>query len=230
MAKTKAPLLIFDVNETLLDLKPLSRRINAVLSNERAFDLWFTTLLHYSLVETVTANHEDFSNIARATFKMTAEKFEKILSEEEIVDILNLIRKLPAYNDVVPGLNNLKEAGFKMVALTNGNLATAKAQLEFAELTEYFTEIISVDSAKAFKPKRTPYEYVLKKFGVSPQQSVLIAAHGWDILGAQRAGLKTCFIRRPGKSLYPLAEKPNFQAANLLDLSKKIIQEGALLF
>ena len=80
-------LLIFDVNETLLDLKPLARRINATLSNDWAFELWFTSLLHHSLVETLSGNHEDFSKIAKATFEMTASKFKKIIPDAEIDSI-----------------------------------------------------------------------------------------------------------------------------------------------
>ena len=78
----KPKLILFDVNETLLDLKPLARRINASLSSDLAFDLWFSSLLHYSLVETVSGHHEDFSKIAQATFEMTAAKFKKVIAED----------------------------------------------------------------------------------------------------------------------------------------------------
>ncbi|WP_295178102.1 hypothetical protein [uncultured Christiangramia sp.] len=42
--------LIFDVNETLLDLSPLKESINKALGIEYAADIWFAELLQYSLV------------------------------------------------------------------------------------------------------------------------------------------------------------------------------------
>ncbi len=77
----KPQLLIFDVNETLLDLSPLKDSINSALENDLGFEVWFPQLLHYSLVETLTGNYRDFSEIAAAVFKMTAEKFNKNFSD-----------------------------------------------------------------------------------------------------------------------------------------------------
>ncbi|PHQ29163.1 MAG: haloacid dehalogenase type II [Leeuwenhoekiella sp.] len=218
----KPKLILFDVNETLLDLKPLARRINTTLSNNLAFDLWFSSLLHYSLVETTTGNHEDFSKIAKATFEMTALKFKKVVPEEEIESILGLIKKLPPHPDTVEALQVLKQKGFRMAALTNGNPTVAQEQLAFAEIKQFFERIFSVDEAGAFKPNPKPYIFVLDQLKVKPQETMMVAAHGWDITGARRAGLQTAFIARDGKFKYPLAEAPTFDCKDLKDLVKRL--------
>ena len=52
-------LLIFDVNETLLDLKPVQESVGSVLEGRRELvPLWFTTMLHYSLVTTATGKYQ----------------------------------------------------------------------------------------------------------------------------------------------------------------------------
>ena len=43
----------------------------------------------------------------------------------------------------------------------------------------------------------------------------MVAAHGWDIAGAQRTGLKTAFIQRPGKFLFPLAGEPTLTVRSI---------------
>ena len=91
--RSKPRLLIFDVNETLLDLKPMKVAINHALANELAFDNWFSSLLHYSLVESISGKYQDFGSIGAATLKMTAEKFEKQISDSKINDVLSLIKK-----------------------------------------------------------------------------------------------------------------------------------------
>ncbi len=221
--RSKPRLLIFDVNETLLDLKPIKVAINHALANELAFDSWFSTLLHYSLVETVSGKYQEFGKIGAATLKMTAEKFDKQISESKIKDVLGLIKKLPPHPDVIQGLTLLKNNGIKMVALTNGTMDVVKAQLEFAELDHFFDEIFSVQNVKYYKPHPATYTYVVKEMKASPIYSMLVAAHGWDIAGAQRAGLMTCFISRPGKFPYPLAEDADFTASNVLSMAKALV-------
>lgn len=65
-------LLIFDVNETLLDLSPLKEDINTRLNSEWAFELWFNQLIQYSMVETLTDSYSDFGEVGLATLKMVA--------------------------------------------------------------------------------------------------------------------------------------------------------------
>jgi len=218
----KPEIIIFDVNETLLNLIPLKEEINAALKNEMGFDVWFPKLLHYSLVETTTGNYSDFTEIAAATFKMISGKFDKEFSDSEIKNILTEITKLPPYPDVKPGLEQLKSEGYKLIAFSNGKLDVLKAQLEFAGIDSYFDGIHSVEEVKKYKPHSDSYKHILKKYQVTPKKSLMVAAHAWDIIGAQRANLKTCFVERPGKKLYDLGEKPDFSVSGITEILEKI--------
>jgi len=92
--KSTPKVLIFDVNETLLDLSPLKESINRTLGNEYAADIWFAELLQYSLVETVSDSYHDFSQIAQEVLRMNALKYDLELSEEELQDTLKPITRL----------------------------------------------------------------------------------------------------------------------------------------
>jgi len=212
--------LVFDVNETLLDLEPLKSSINTALGDENAADLWFAQLLQYSLVETVTGSYHDFSQIAGVVLNMAAKKYHKEFSDKEIEKILDPIKKLEPYPDVEPGLMKLKNAGFQLIAFSNGKPSVLNEQLEFAGLTSYFDKILSVDAIKKYKPHPASYEYALKETSSKAEHTMMVAAHGWDIAGAIRAGLKTAFIERPGKTLYPLLEKPEITAKDCKKLSE----------
>ena len=59
--------------------------------------------------------------------------------------------------------------------------------------------------------------------GVEPEQTRLIAAHGWDVAGAMRAGCAAAFIARPGMVLEPLFEPPDIVAPDLLQVAERII-------
>ena len=56
----KPKVLLFDVNETLLDIGPLKERVGEILLDPRAPELWFATMLQYSLAMTVSGNMPPF--------------------------------------------------------------------------------------------------------------------------------------------------------------------------
>ena len=224
--KAKIKTLIFDVNETLLDLEPLKKSINKALGNEHAADVWFSQLLQYSLVESITGSYHDFSAIAAAVFKMNAQKHEKEFSEEEIQRILSPINKLSAYPDVKNGLAKLKNAGFRLIAFSNGKPSVLEEQLDFAGLSKYFDDILSVDPVKKYKPHPDTYQFVLTESGITAENTMMVAAHGWDITGALRAGLQTAFIQRPGKFVFPLAEKPTLETRNIETLASELTSKS----
>lgn len=221
--KSSPTLLIFDVNETLLDMSPLKQSINKALKNDYGFDVWFPSLLQYSLVETCTGTYHDFSMIAAATFQMTAMKFEFDFTEDEIQEILSPITNLKPHPEVPEALSLLKESNFKLIALTNGKPEVAVEQLKHSEIDHFFEEVISVDVVKKYKPHPDTYSYVLNKYVVSAKNAMMIAAHGWDITGAQQAGLQTTFISRSGKFKYPLASKPTLERPDCLSFAKSLL-------
>lgn len=216
-------LLIFDVNETLLDTGAMARAINEALGHAEAANIWFRTLLHYSLVETVSGGNNDFSEIADACLEMTANKYDKVLSPEERRTVLNTFRQLSAFKEVPEALQRLKNAGFLMVALSNGTLEVINEQLDFAGINQFFDRVFTIQSVGKFKPHPTTYAHVLDRMEISQDKAIMVAAHPWDVLGASRAGLQTAFISRPGKFDYPLAPKNDYTADDLMLLADKLI-------
>jgi 2-haloacid dehalogenase len=217
------PVLVFDVNETLLDMTPLKKSVNALLDNEQGFRIWFGMLLHYSIVSNSIKEYHDFSTIAAATVAMTAKSMQKKVNEAEIKEALSTIKTLQAYPDVEKGLKLLKDHGFRLATLTNSPPNSLKQQLLNSSLTNYFEKTLSIDNLKKYKPEAETYLWAAKELGVKPQEIILIAAHGWDIAGASHAGLKTCFIEREGQSLYGLSQKPNFQAKDIFTMAEELV-------
>ena len=216
----KPKVIIFDVNETLLDLAPLRISVGQALEGHEEFlSLWFSTMLHYSLVETLTGNYHDFGQIGSAALMMVADSQGiELDSDEASAAITGTITKLPAHPDVVPALKALKAKGFHVVSLTNSSNAGVAAQFEFAGLTEYFERRFSVEDVRAYKPDPRPYRWVLEQLDIQPEEALMVAAHAWDLAGAKAVGLQTAFVQRPGTVLYPLAARPDYVVENLQQL------------
>ncbi|GAC1422779.1 MAG: haloacid dehalogenase type II [Flavisolibacter sp.] len=222
----KRPIFILcDVNETLLDMAPLKQKINALLSDERGFQIWFGMLLQYSLVDNSTIYH-DFSLIADATLEMVARNFGILLDAKLKLDTLSTIKKLNAYPDVDNGLSMFKKAGFKLATLTNSPLTTLYFQLEHSGIRKYFDATLSIDEIKKYKPARESYLYAAKSLGVNVGEIVLMAAHGWDIAGAMNTGMQGAFVERKGQALYPLSPKPQYSGKSLVEVAEQIISKN----
>jgi 2-haloacid dehalogenase len=228
MAPTSLPfrrprVILFDVNETLLDMSPVKLAVNSAFSNKAAFTIWFGLLLQHSLVATVTDSYFAFGIIADAALDMTASKLEdKPLTMAKKHDITSLMSKLPPHPDVPVGLRQLRAAGYRLIAFTNSPPATLAEQLRHAELTDYFEQQLSVDAVHRYKPHPDTYLYATQQAGVAPADAMLVAAHGWDIAGALHAGLTAGFIARPSQGLYPLAPPPSCQAPTLSELAEQL--------
>lgn len=215
-------ILFFDVNETLLDTTELKHYVTQRLGNrpERA-EAWFTALLHHSLVESVTGSWHSFGDIAEAVLHMTAARYAITLSPAPAA-LAEVIAAMPAWPDVAQGLTALQQQGFTLVALTNSSSALAEKQLSSAGLRPFFSRILSVEQPQLYKPDLRVYQWAMRETGRPAGQCMMIAAHGWDVGGAKRAGMKTAFISRAGQALYPLAPAPDIIANDIQALAKCI--------
>ena len=225
--KLKPRVIFFDVNETLLDLQSMRTSVGKALDGKvELLPLWFSTMLHHSLVDTVSGQYHDFGQIGVAALQMVANNNGISLSVKQAKQaIVPPLLSLPAHPDVKEGLSNLKAAGYYMVSLTNSSNAGVKAQFEHAELIQYFDQRLSVEDIKIYKPDLRAYEWALKQLNIKPEEALMVAAHGWDIAGAKEAGLQTAFIARPGKQLYPLAPAPDYNVNNLIELVNILTNE-----
>jgi 2-haloacid dehalogenase len=197
--------LFFDSNESMLDLKAMRPAITKALGGrDDLMSLWFTTTLHYSLVDTVTSNYHDFGTIGVACLQMIAKGHGIEVTKEEAMGAVAGIRSLPAHPDVPPALKRLREAGFKMYSLTNSPPAVIGTQLKYAKIEQYFDGQLATDRLNIYKPHPRTYHWAAHQAKAPIQNCMLIAAHGWDVAGARLAGMRAAFIERPGKVLYPL--------------------------
>lgn len=219
----KPTVILFDVNETLLDMEPLKIKINKLLDDQHGFRIWFGLLLQYSLVDTCTTQYHDFTVIADATLDMAANTLEKKIKKNEKKETLAIIRQLSAYPDIEVGLKLLKDAGYRLATLTNSPVQTLIAQLEHAGIKNYFEATLSIDAIRKYKPTLKTYQYAAQTLSVSINEILMIAAHGWDIAGALQAGMQAAFIERIGQSLYPLAPKPQYMGKDLVEIANAII-------
>ncbi len=215
--------LLFDVNESLLDLRALTPHFERLFGNGEVLAEWFAQVLRSAMLTVITGQYSDFGKVGQSALDMVAQRYGVTLSDADRNDIVGGMRTLPPHPDVLPGFEKLHAAGYRMASLTNSPPAMAKAQLENAGLAKFLEKIISVDEVKSLKPAAKVYHHAARVMGVAPEQARLIAAHSWDVAGAMSAGCKAAFIARKGMVLNPLFEAPDIVAPDLLQVADRII-------
>jgi 2-haloacid dehalogenase len=216
-------ILVFDVNETLLDLRALASDFEAVFGDAGVLDEWFHQVIQYAMALTLAGEYRPFAEIALAAMQMIADAEGVDLSDDQARRVAGKIRTLPPHPEVPGALAFLKDAGFRMVALTNNPTAVVNAQMANADLQRFFERNFSVETVQRFKPAPEPYRMVAEELGVAPQQLWMVAAHAWDIGGAAQVGYRTAFVARPGKAPYPLFPVPTVLGNTLLEVAEGIV-------
>lgn len=214
---------VFDVNETLLDMGTLDHHFEHIFGDASARQVWFGQFLQLWLTETVTDVYQEFGAIGGAALKMLAEERGVEISEEDQGEILGGMRQLPPHPEVAEGLSRLRSTGFRLAALTNSTQEVADAQIDSSDLRHHIEQVLSADSVQRLKPAPEPYHMAAEALGVGVSEIRLVAAHGWDIAGALRAGCAAAFVHRPGKALFPTAPRPGVVGVDLQDVADRII-------
>lgn len=214
--------VIFDVNETMLDLGALDPLFVRWFGDQLARKEWFALTLHFALTLAATREFRSFGEVGAAALAGIAHRRGLSLPGEVAAQLHEEVLRLPAHLDVAPALRILRHAGLVTAALSNNPLPVVQKQLHHVGLSPLFDEIMSVDEAGALKPTPEVYDLAVRRLRLAPNPIWMVAAHGWDIAGATRAGLRGAFVARPSQSPDPFAP-PEIIADDLLTLARSIL-------
>jgi 2-haloacid dehalogenase len=223
----KPSVLIFDVNETLIDIESMKPLFKRVFGDERVLREWFGQLILYSMTLTLSGLYKDFFSLGQGLFAMVGATHKVKVKPGDIEALKEGLLTMPAHADVKKGLEQLKDAGFRMATLTNSPPSEGgTTALENAGLADFFERQFSVEAAGAYKPAQVLYHMVAQELEVPPSACCMIAAHVWDTIGAQSAGMAAGLLTRPGNAplLVPGLPQPNVVAPDLPALASKVIQ------
>jgi 2-haloacid dehalogenase len=216
--------LVFDVNETLLDLKALDPHFARVFGDASVRMEWFQTMLESAFLTTITGPYFPFGAHFKGALAITAERHGVRVDEGDERAILAQVRQLPPYPEVRGALEKLGSAGFRLAALTNSTAEVENAQLGYAGLADLFEKALSADSAKRLKPAAEAYKAAARELGIPTSEMRMVAAHVWDVQGALRAGCAAAFVARPAVVWNPLLERPDVVGKDLAEVAEFVIK------
>jgi 2-haloacid dehalogenase len=221
---TTLPLIVFDVNETLLDLETMEPVFARIFADKSAMRLWFANFIMYSAALTVAGCYVPFTDIGAAVMKMLADTRGIRIDDADKKELTDKFSTMPPHAEVPGALRKLRAAGFRLFTLTDNLLEVQTRQLEHGGIVDLFERRFSADGVKHHKPSREAYAYVENELGVKSSELCLIACHTWDTLGAVAAGWEAALIKRPGNDVLGVGPQPHVVGDNLDDVADQLIR------
>ncbi len=211
MSRARPEVVAFDVNETLLDLAPIHSALVESGEAPHLLGLAFTRTLATGFAATVTG-----------TWCRFREAFDAALASVTDLDaaarslVTDAFGELTPHPDVEPALRLLAAAGIPAVTLTHGSPGVAEAGLERGGVAPLVARSLSSETIRAWKPAREVYLWAAGSCDVVPDRMALVAAHGWDVHGAQRAGLTGAWIPRTERVFPAVFGSPHVSGTDLV--------------
>ncbi|MFC3998067.1 haloacid dehalogenase type II [Nocardiopsis sediminis] len=193
--------VVFDVLGTLVD-EPSGLRaaIRDALpgaddaSADELLALWQRHVEHEQ--QRIAQGHRAYAN----TEIIDAEAAQRVADRAGLADPAAIARlatagqRLPAWGDSVAGLERLAQH-FPVLGLSNAS-RTALLRLN-AHAGLRWHQAVSAESATAYKPAPEVYRLAIDAAGCPPDRVLMVAAHAWDLRGAQAVGMRTAYVERP---------------------------------
>jgi 2-haloacid dehalogenase len=218
------PVIVFDVNETLLDLEAIRPFFDRVFQDPAAMRLWFAGLITYSEALTLAGVYVPFTDIGGAVLRMLAATRGITITEADGAELTDRFATMPPHPEVPAALRRLRDHGFRLFTLTDNTLEISGRQLEKGGLIDLFERRFSVDeTVKRHKPAQEAYHSVATALDLDPAGICLIASHVWDTIGAGAAGWQTGLILREGNAPLDVGPQPDYIGEDLGAIASQLI-------
>jgi 2-haloacid dehalogenase len=222
---SERPIIVFDVNETLLNLDSIQPIFRRIFDDPAAMRLWFAGLITYSEALTLAGVYVPFTDIGGAVLRMLAATRGITISAADSAELTDRFATMPPHPEVPAALGRLRDHGFRLFTLTDNTLEISGRQLEHGGIIGEFERRFSVDeTVKRHKPAPEAYQSVGAALGLDPGGICLIASHVWDTIGAGAAGWQTALILREGNAPLDVGPQPDYIGADLDAVADQLIK------
>src|ERR1700749_212342 len=101
---TTPSVLVFDVNETLIDIESIAPLFGELFGDEKVLREWFAQLVMYSMAATLAERYVDFFALGQGVLRMLPDIHRIDITDTDIARLQTQMRTMPAPPDAVDGL------------------------------------------------------------------------------------------------------------------------------
>jgi 2-haloacid dehalogenase len=216
--------LVFDAYGTLFDVHSVARVAESLFPGKGAAlsAAWRTKQLEYTWLRSLMGSYEDFSRVTAASLDWSCEYLGLEAGDAARRALIDEYRRLAVFPEVPETLEKLA-AKCPLAILSNGHPDMLAAVVDHNGLRERFRGgIISVHSARVFKPVPAVYALVEDKLGLPRTMMGFVSSNGWDAAGAKAFGFRAFWVNRAGAPVERLGVRPDEVVENLAGIAAVI--------
>lgn len=194
----------FDVYGTLIDTAGITAALRKYAGEDAAAfsSLWRDKQLEYSFRRGLMQNYQHFAVCTRNALDYVCNVMGYEISSADRDELMAQYRILPAFPDVLEALPKLRQGDFKLFAFSNGRKADVSNLLENSGISSYFSDVISTDEIKSFKPNPAVYAHFLRRTGATGKEAWLISGNPFDVIGAISSGMRGAWVKRSERACF----------------------------
>ena len=219
----------FDVYGTLIDTAGVVTALKKHVGEDAVLfsNLWRDKQLEYSFRRGLMQNYLHFATCTRHALDYVCSVMGYAFSSQEKDELMAQYRVLPAFPDVIEALPGLQSADFKLFAFSNGRQSDVSTLLDNSGISSYFTDVISTDEIKSFKPNPAVYAHFLRRSGAAGREAWLISGNPFDVIGAISCGMRGAWVKRTETAVFdPWELEPTVTISNIGELKGAVERTG----
>ncbi len=125
------------------------------------------------------------------------------------------------FDFAIPTLNALRQKGYTLGLITNGDHLVQKRKLELLGLDNIFDEVIISRDYDTDKPDRLLFDKMAELLGYKSSEMLYVGDHPLnDVEGSRKAGYTPVWVRTSGVWSHPEIEKCELQIDDVTELLK----------
>jgi 2-haloacid dehalogenase len=143
----------FDSYSTLVDVDAAERALEARVDDpEPVSKLWRSRSRAYTFVANHVDAYQPFYEMNRDALQYALDVHEADVTTEERDEILAVYHELDVFADVREGMEQLRDAGYPLYVVSNGNPEMLDSMVAHADIGDLLEDTISADAVETFKP------------------------------------------------------------------------------
>lgn len=211
--KREVRVLLFDQYGTIVDMQDGLTSVAAPFLAAKGWDgeahrfvtWWRRTHYENSMIDALCdRGHTPYRQIGHRAVAHVMDRCGIRYTQAEVVGLVAAIERLKPFPDVLDALDRLRDSGYRLAILSNGDrdmLEAAKPHIGFD-----FDAVISVQEAGYFKPHWKTYATAAQILGEDRSSIMMVANHAFDCIGGKAYGMRSAFIDRRGR---PYGDTPH---------------------
>ncbi len=182
--------------------------------------LWEATYLRESMVDTMIGRGRTlFERIRRECLGQVFNQLGIAHSLDEVEKLLTTSARVTLFPDVLEGMLAL-QGKLTLAVLSNGDLDSLERAV--SGLAIPVSSVISAEQAGVYKPHSAVYRFAAENLNLPPNQILHVAAHPWDVRGAEAFGLLGAYINRASIPYGEAGPPPDLEVSKLTELAARL--------